>query len=94
MYTVNPFKSDRHLFSRNTRKGYEKWSPKGKYRGHYMAVRRYEISVRVMKSISRVNAAIEGKISQQCSIYYINNTEIPKPLHLNIFLLPKARFIM
>ena len=77
MYTLSPIKSDRHLFSRNTRKGYEKWSPTGKYRGHYVAVRRYEISVRVMKSISRVNAAIEGKISQQCSIYYINTTEMP-----------------
>ena len=76
MYTVSSIMSDRHLFSRNTRKGYEKWSPTGKYRGHYMAVRRYEISVRVMKSISRVSAAIEGKISQQCSIYYINNTEM------------------
>ena len=77
MYTLSTIKSDRHLFSRNTRKGYEKWSPTDKYRGHYMAVRRYEISVRVMKSISRVNATIEGKISQQCSIYYINTTEMP-----------------
>ena len=61
MYTVSPIKSDRHLFTRNTRKGYEKWSPTGKYGGHYMAVRRYEISVRVMKSTSQVSAAIEGK---------------------------------
>ena len=54
-----------------------------------MAARRYEISLRVLKNISRVSAANEWNIfnttreisylqaAMLCSIYYINTNEIP-----------------
>ena len=33
------------------------WLSHGIYRGYYMAARRYEISLRVLKNISQVSAA-------------------------------------
>ena len=41
-----------------------------------MAARRYEISLRVLKNISRVSA---------CSIYYIDTNELPNHFTLIVF---------
>ena len=43
-------------------------------RGYYKAARRYEISLPVLKNISRV-----------CAIYYINSNEIPNHFTLIVF---------
>ena len=63
-----------------------------------MAVRGYEISLRVLKNISRVSAANEWiyffntrreisyrQAAMQCSIYYINTNEIPNHFTLIVF---------
>ena len=47
-------------------------------RGYYMAARRYEISLRVLKNIS-LNTRREISYLQaalECSIYYVNTNEI------------------
>ena len=43
-----------------------------------MAARKYEISLRVLKNISRVSA-------KKCSIYYININDIPNHFTLIVF---------
>ena len=59
-------------------------------RGYYMAVKRYEISLQVLKNVSRVSAANEWNIFEHEKrkfvstsghvifyFYYINTSEIP-----------------
>ena len=47
-----------------------------------MAARRYQISLRVLKNISRVS---DLQAAMQCSIYYINTNEIPNHFTLIVF---------
>ena len=70
-----------------------------RYRGYYMATRRYEISLWVLKNISRVSAANEWNIFNtrreisylqaaiKCSInfYYMNTNEIPNHFTETVF---------
>ena len=50
-----------------------------------MAARRYEISLRVLKNISRVSAANEWNIFSTRYFYYINTSEIPNHFTLIVF---------
>ena len=75
------------------------------HRGYYMAVRRYEISLRVLKNISRVSAANEWKFFQHKKTNFISPSSHvmfyllykhqwhTKPFHFNSFLLWKAQLI-
>ena len=51
-----------------------------------MAARKYGISLRVLKNISRVSA-------KKCSIYYINTNEIPIGVKGAIYYLAIAKVI-
>ena len=76
------------------------------YRGYYMAARRYEISLRVLKNISRVSAANEWNIFQHSKRNFVSPSGHvmfyllykhqwnAKPFHFNIFFAAKARCIM
>ena len=77
------------------------------HRGYYMAARRYEISLRVLKNISRVSAANEWNIFQHEKRNFVSPSGHvmfyllykhqwnAKPFHFNTsFLLRKARCIM
>ena len=57
-----------------------------------MAVRRYKISLRVLKNISRVKYFFNMRreishlqVAMQCSIYYINTNEMPNHFTLIVF---------
>ena len=54
------------------------------YRGYYMAARRYEISLRVLKNISRVSAANEWNIFQHEKRNFVSPSD-----HVIFFLLYK-----
>ena len=70
-----------------------------------MAARRYEISLRVLKNISRVSAANEWNIfntrreisylqaAMWCSIYYINTNEIPNDFTETVFSCERRDFL-
>ena len=75
-------------------------------RGYYMAARRYEISLRVLKNISRVSAANEWNIFQHSKRNFVSPSGHvmfyllykhqwnAKPFHFNIFFAAKAWCIM
>ena len=65
-------------------------------RGYYMAARRYEISLRVLKNISRVSVANEGNIfstreekcrisKRPCNVLLYKHRWNTKPFHFNSF---------
>ena len=77
------------------------------YRGYYMAAWRYEISLQVLKNISRVSAVNEWNIFFQHEkrnlvspsghvMFYLlyKHQWNTKPFHFNRFLVWKARLIM
>ena len=76
------------------------------YRGYYMAARRWEISLLVLKNISLVHCAHSWNIffntrreisylqaTRSCSIYYINTNEIPDHFTEIVFLSQRYGFL-
>ena len=76
------------------------------HRGYYMAARRYEISLRVLKNILRVSAVNEWNFFQHEKRNFVSPSSHVmffllyehqwniKSFHFNSFLVWKARFIM